>query len=69
LSAPIEIAPTKHPTNADAWIQLTELGMQINCNEQDLKHAPSIHLNLDSDSNVIDPIRLGRFGPPAKHDL
>jgi hypothetical protein len=69
LSVSTEIASTEHPTNADASIQLTELGMQIDCNEQNLKHDSSIRFNRDSDSNVIDPIRLGRFGLPAKHDL
>jgi hypothetical protein len=46
LSASTEIVPTKHPTNADALIQSTELGMQIDCNEQNLKYDFSIRFNL-----------------------
>jgi hypothetical protein len=34
----------------------TEQGMQIDFSEQYWKHDSSIRCNLDSDSNVIDPI-------------
>jgi hypothetical protein len=37
--------------------------------EQKLKHDSLICFNLDSDSNVIDPIVFSFAASPAKHDL
>jgi hypothetical protein len=56
----------------------TELGIQINHTEQDLKHGSSIHFNLDPDSNLSEQAtRCPRKRPKSstlaqtatKHDL
>jgi hypothetical protein len=42
------------PLKCDLHRISTELGMQIDCNQQNSKHDSSICFNLDSDSNEID---------------
>jgi hypothetical protein len=69
LSASTQIAPTNHPINADASIQLIGLGMQIDWNEHDSKHDSSIRFNLDSDPNEMDPNSFRFRGWPVKQDV
>jgi hypothetical protein len=61
----LNVSPAKHDLHRIS----TELGMRIDCNEQNSKHDSSIRLNLDPGSNVTDPILFGLNVSPAKHDL